>query len=370
MNTIKEFFVNYNNVNKIGNEISLKVNDEDIVIKIVGDKFPIDSTSDTCRSKHNDQKKDLKPPLNTKQLVAKLKEHGILLREEEEANAYCVLNEINYYRLSVFIRYMSEDNMTFNRLMELYYFDRFLRNNIEQLINPIEEFLKTSLANHLTCKAAMEKTDDSSPSLIYLNRGIFNLKKHTIEEIDNMEHIFYTTVKKNLEREPSLKHHLENYNGNIPFWVLVEHLTFGNISSFISFLSRSWRKDWIEDKMKYTDGHYISGPKELPGWIDSLRIVRNVCAHMGRLYGRNFPFRVNFNNIEGLESILLNSNEFKQSLFCALFIIRRFYLLLSNERKTEWNIFIEELDTKVESFNIDTNQMGIDRLIAEDWLIQ
>ena len=117
--------------------------------------------------------------MDTAGLVQKLTEHEISMTQDEEKAAYRVLNEINYYRLSIFFRFLTSEDRSFSRVMELYYFDRFFRNNIELLINPIEEFLKTTLANHLTCKAALQNDglDDLPPSLIYLDRRIFNLKK-------------------------------------------------------------------------------------------------------------------------------------------------------------------------------------------------
>lgn len=188
-----------------------------------------------------------------------------------------------------------------------------------------------------------------------------------------MEHMFYETIVRNLPREESLKHHLKIYNGNIPFWMLVEHLTLGNISSFVNYLDRSWRKDWIDEKMKLDDGELICGPRQIPEWINSLRILRNVCAHMGRLYTRTFPFRVNFDKVKTIGSLELNSNKFKQSIFCALFIIRRFYLFLSVERRTEWNIFVEKLANKIESFHIDISQRsqeGVETFNIEEWIIE
>ena len=289
MSTKKEIIINIGEVSKIGAEVLHSDAEGTFVIKITGNKFPIkpDNKCESQTEKVNFQQIDLKTPMDTAGLVQKLTEHEISMTQDEEKAAYRVLNEINYYHLSIFFRFLTSEDRSFSRVMELYYFDRFLRNNIELLINPIEEFLKTTLANHLTCKAALQNDglDDLPPSLIYLDRRIFNLKKHTSQETDHMEHMFYETIVRNLPREESLKHHLKIYNGNIPFWVLVEHLTLGNISSYVNYLDRSWRKDWIDEKMKLDDGELICGPRQIPEWINSLRILRKyVCPHGAPLF--------------------------------------------------------------------------------------
>ncbi|WP_286356824.1 Abi family protein [Ileibacterium valens] len=370
-NNLHRILVNINDINKVGKVKKINIDGKEVEIEIVGDRFPLkNEENDICTPFFG-----LKEPLCTKCLVEKLEENGVTMNESEKKRAYIVLNEINYYRLSIFTHYLRDEDRSFNRLMELYDFDQFLRTSIEKLLNPVEEFIKTTLVNYLCCQASHDLEFQDKAPLIYLDRKIFKKPKKEADqksidrEIDRIENEFYKTVYTN-RSHPSIDHHLKAYNGNIPFWVLVEHLTFGNISSFITYLDRQRRKGWIEDKMKLSDGQNICGPKTIPGWIDALRILRNSCAHLSRLYAWNFPFRVNFDGVNFVKYIDVNSSDFKQSLFCALFIMRRFYLIMSHERITEWNIFMEELNFKIETFKIDVSKMGIPYFFVEDWIIK
>lgn len=70
---------------------------------------------------------------------------------------------------------------------------------------------------------------------------------------------------------------MNNYeDGNIPFYALVEILSFGTLSK-------------LYKNMKNTDKKQIAsiygiGYTYLESWIENIAYVRNLCAHYGRLY--------------------------------------------------------------------------------------
>lgn len=175
-------------------------------------------------------------------MIDKLKDHGITFTKKEEEDAVEILRIINYYRISVYTLFLDNSSRTFTRLMELYDFDRFLWVSIANLLNPLEEFLKTSLAYYIGNNYPFDLKGSYHPSLGYLDLSIYKSPSKGEKLLCEL----YETVSRNIDREESLQHHIEHYGGNLPIWVLSEHLTLRNVSSFVSYLKRSIRKNWIE----------------------------------------------------------------------------------------------------------------------------
>lgn len=176
--------IHINEVNKVGKQIAISVGDRTIHLEIIGNKFPLKSEINRLDNEDENNQIDLKPPLPTEKLADKLEEKGVTMSKEERDNASKLLNEINYYRLSIYVLFLDPSNRSYTRLMEIYDFDRFLRNSISSLLNPIEELLRTTLANYFSCKAFADGKSSQEAALIYLDRDIFNLKKHKSQDID------------------------------------------------------------------------------------------------------------------------------------------------------------------------------------------
>lgn len=374
--------ININDI-KVGKSLILNIeaardlvvgDEQEVSIEIVGNRFPIQSPKYSIVG----PPRPLKKPLVTEELVNQLKSHGITMDDSEEEWAFEVLKEVNYYKLSIFVKFLTEPKLgvsidgdfSFNRLMEIYNFDEFLRNEVSKLITPVEEYLRTAIANFLSCSLARDGCDNQISAQPYLCRDIFKDSKDISQYLDRMEHFFYTTVYGNIDRELSLQHYVKNYGGYIPIWVLVEHLTLGNISELVNNLSRDVRLELITDKfsiIRNGEVQKITGPKQFPKLITTIKMVRNICAHNGRLYAKSINFTPDFKGLN-LGEINVNDEYFKKRFFGWLLSIRCFYGQMSYKRKTEWNIFIESLSNQIESFSINTKPMGLDTFNAEDWV--
>jgi abortive infection bacteriophage resistance protein len=87
--------------------------------------------------------------------------------------------------------------------------------------------------------------------------------------------------KRSNKRELFVEHHINNYNGVLPIWVATEIMTFGMLSRLYSNLT-------TEDKSKIAN-HFIGvNHRIVTSWLRSLSVLRNICAHYGRLYNRKF----------------------------------------------------------------------------------
>ena len=217
--------------------------------------------------------------------IAILKRHGCIIRNKSFTEE--ILSKINYYRFSAYLIPFKGNNgmylpdTTFERIFHIYEFDRELRSLLFQAIECIEISLRTRLSYMHGMKYG---------ALGYLNKENFNPRHDTKMLQGNIKGvILYQTEKETsdhekkepfVEKELFVKHHKEKYDGQFPIWVVIELFTFGMLSRFYSDLHTSDQKQIARQ--------YHTSYKVLESWLRCCTDVRNICAHYGRLYYRNF----------------------------------------------------------------------------------
>ena len=199
--------------------------------------------------------------------INKLISHGCIIADRE----FClqVLTDISYYRLSAyFLPYIKKDKMysedtEFNKIFSLYEFDRKLRNLIFASIEVVEISLRARLSYFHSSKYG---------PLGYLDSSTFN-SKHNHDK-------FIAKIEREIDSNKKVlfvKHHIDNYNGQFPLWVISELFTFGMLSYFYTDLTTADKKEFA--------GKYFN---ETVSWLRCCTDLRNICAHYGRLYFRKF----------------------------------------------------------------------------------
>jgi abortive infection bacteriophage resistance protein len=213
----------------------------------------------------------LKQPATYAQQITRLRQHGCAITDE----AFCeeVLSRVSYYRLSAyFLPFKSADGnykpgTNFNEVYKLYEFDRKLRRVLFTMIEEIEVYLRTQFAYFHAHKYGADG---------YMNPADFN-QYHNHARF--MAHI--GDLLQNNSKVPFVKHHILNYGGQFPFWVLSELFTFGMLSHFYADLLRNDQKTIARDL-------YSTVPKNIISWLYCCTDLRNFCAHYNRLYYRVF----------------------------------------------------------------------------------
>lgn len=81
-----------------------------------------------------------------------------------------------------------------------------------------------------------------------------------------------------LSKEEFVKHFRKEYDGEIPIWVAIELWEFGLITQFYSLLD-------AKTKYQVSSGFGLK-PDTMASWLETLRYLRNVCAHHARLWNR------------------------------------------------------------------------------------
>lgn len=336
--------------------------------------------------------------------IEKLKEKDLLFENESYAKHILIKNSyynlINGYKdafLSSELKKKNiekfEDGTTFNDIYKLYEFDSDLRQLILNITLSFEEDLASSMAYVIS----EEYGDDHNNFLNYkkLRTGDSfydkKRKKRTNERKDFLERI--DNILNNPNEHP-LKHYKENYI-NIPAWILVKSMTFGNLKMWYK-LSESAVKNKIisiflvKDIDKITDRNKEIFMKSL----DILNQFRNKAAHGGRLYNYKgkiiLPYIKEYHlDIFGIEESEYNTGKGKSDFLA--FLISLFYLYDGGVR--EYMMFdfafikcIRNLQKLFESFieenensykkvfvlmNIESNYVNLlikNRILEDDYL--
>ncbi|EHQ8839839.1 Abi family protein [Enterococcus faecalis] len=325
-------------------------------IFIDGSSFPIKLTSSKLTIKGQ---RELKKPALIEEMPNNLKlHHNVTFTKKEEEEALNIFKTTNYYRISVFSEYLDE-NRSFTRILELYRFDSFLRESINRLIPPIEIALKTTLSYFLAMNYKQlidEPTEEEG--LVYLDYSIFKNEFVNNGKVNEMLAHFAEFFESKQDKDPSIKHHVEYYGGQIPIWVLVEHLTLGDIATFVTYLDRPIRKKWVDFFMKDIKDKWIIE------WIKTIQFLRNSGAHCSRFYGKMFNYNPQFTNImvnqlpEDIKKEQRKIDKLQHTFFAGLLIMKNFYMILPKNERENWNIFLDKLDCRIKKYSADTYRIG------------
>jgi abortive infection bacteriophage resistance protein len=88
----------------------------------------------------------------------------------------------------------------------------------------------------------------------------------------------------NYDSELFIKHHKDNKNGKLPFWVYIELLTISDVSKLYTVLDKDIQQNIaIQLGFKFNNANEI-----IQNLLHCTSILRNICAHGGRLYNRLF----------------------------------------------------------------------------------
>ncbi|MBP1558131.1 MAG: Abi family protein [Oscillospiraceae bacterium] len=202
-----------------------------------------------------------------------------------EEDAKVVLSKINYYRLtgySLQFRKSENDsdfisNTSFDKIHKIYKFDERLRNTLRRYIEITEVFYRTQISYGFS----MSKCVDSPHDQHYDEKNYYKKKE-------------FNEVKNHLEKDNGyykdsliVKHHKVKYNDRMPLWVMVELLSFSDISKLFSCM-------YFSEQNNIAKAIGVSAAT-LENHLHCLSVLRNKCAHAARLYNTKFHPAVRFN---------------------------------------------------------------------------
>lgn len=283
---------------------------------------------------------NLKEPLSFDKQVAKLQKHGLIIDDLDRAKS--IIQEINYYRFTGYaleFRKSKSDsdyisNTSFDSVYNIYLFDEDLRILLLKYLLPIEIFFRTQISYGFSTNKCNEKPHDQH----YDINNYYN--KKSIVKI-------FESIKREIgyhKDSEIVKHHKVTYANKMPLWVLVELISFSNLSKYYSSLHYNDQKI-ISKQLKFNNIN-------LSNWLHCLSVLRNMCAHSNRLYNKKFKPPVKL----GRGFLKANPDLSNDTLFSYIIVMMRTLpnSILKNNFKCE---FIELINKHKD--NINLKKIGI-----------
>ena len=194
----------------------------------------------------------------------------------DESKAAEVLLDVGFYRLGFYTfpfersfpdlnnrTHEYKPNTSFSEVLDLYYFDYDLRKILTYYLNRIEVNLRTFITYTVSNYYKDSPTwfvDSTAMKSIY---------------ISEFEDKVYKTIREN----PVIKRHHNKYINDrfAPAWKTIEFMTLGNLCSLFNNL-----KD--ENLKRSIANHYQCGLGVFINYMETIRVIRNSCAHGSCIY--------------------------------------------------------------------------------------
>jgi len=241
-----------------------------------------------------------KPPLTIEQQVCLLQSRGLAVPDQQEAIS--CLYFTNYYRLSAYcIPFQSEKDkfnagITLQHILDLYRFDSDLRHLVFRALETIEIAIRAQTAYFMAHNhGAQGYTDPKIFSPYFYGHARWMQKLR--EKVERSKEEFVQHFKSKY----SLSSHL-------PIWMAMELVSFGALSRLVAGLTRPDRTA-LSKQYRIPEMIFRS-------WLHALSVIRNICAHHGRLWNRelsikpvipyswNEPFKIQNTRIFSILSII------------------------------------------------------------------
>ncbi len=218
----------------------------------------------------------LKPPLTLEEQAEKLLSRGLIADKNELIHR---LQSVNYYRLSAYLYpYRTPDdcfreNTTLHIVWKHYTFDRQLRLLVMDAVERVEVAVRTQLVYHFAHRyGAFGYTEKKN--LINMDAETFN---HWLRDLEH---------ETRRSREAFVDHFHNKYgdlHDRLPIWMIAEIMSFGRMLTMFN---------GVDAGLKRVIGREYGIPDAtLQNWLGALNVIRNICAHHGRLWNRELPFK-------------------------------------------------------------------------------
>lgn len=219
---------------------------------------------------------DLKKPLTFDEQLDKLIAHGMVISDGEEAKD--ILKKVNYYRFTGYALQFRKDpsdsdymeGTTFKTVYHLYTVDEILRDIFRRYIEKAEIYYRTQISYGFS----IAKCTDAPYDQHYDENNFYNKKgyKEVMETFGREQNYYKDSL--------IVKHHKLKYSSKMPLWVIVELMSFSNMSKLYSAMYYS-EKDAIANMIGV-------GKDTLENHLHCLSVLRNKCAHAARMYNTEF----------------------------------------------------------------------------------
>jgi abortive infection bacteriophage resistance protein len=301
-----------------------------------------------------------KPFLTYEQQIEKLKTEKYLIIEDESFAAE-KLWELGYFTLiggykAPFRDPMTRvyrDNTTFEDVYALYQFDNELRELSFKYLCQIEKKMR-SLLSYAFCEQHGEMQS------AYLDSTNYNYSKNNQHGVNKLIQILDRLANQNTDYA-YLVYQRRVYQ-NVPLWVLINAMTFGQLSKMYSFLPS-------KTQGRISRNFIHVNERELEQYMKVLVLYRNVCAHNERLFSHKVFSEIPNTVLHQKLSIPQIGTQYilgKKDLFAVVIAFR--YLL----PKEDFLSFKRELVRQIEAYQKKSQRISEKQLLhamgfPENW---
>ena len=173
-------------------------------------------------------------------------------------------------RLESYHFFGSEEGLPFEKVYRIYQFDESLRDIFRKYIEVAEVYYRTQISYGFSMVKCVNPPYDQH----YDENNFYNKTgyKEVMESFKKEKNYYKDSL--------IVKHHKLKYSSKMPLWVIVELMSFSNMSKLYSSMYYS-EKDAIARMVGV-------GKDTLENHLHCLSVLRNKCAHAARMYNTDF----------------------------------------------------------------------------------
>lgn len=301
----------------------------------------------------------MKPFKTLEEQIEILKSRNLKFIEENEAKKYLLYN--NYYNIiNCYSKY-------FLNSIEKYITDTYFENIID--VHHFDKNIKAILFKYLI---EIEKTFKSI--FAYRYSEYFKNKRYSYLDINNYDTNKVLQVSKNISQlssiitnkarlgDNSISHYVHNYN-NVPMWVLINNLTFGQTSKLYSYMPMKLKNRIAKDlspclKDNTEDEKAILEPDQLESYMLNLVELRNIIAHNNKVIDYKFikhnRYNVYLHKFYGVEKNSPRNDVFNTFITMKCFLSKEEFNQLNNSIRKR----LEKLEKRI-------NPMAYDKIVKD-----
>lgn len=287
----------------------------------------------------------MKPFKTLDEQIEILKNRKLKFKDEKKSKEYLLYN--NYYNIiNCYSKY-------FLNSQEKYIEDTYFENIID-----VHHFDKNIKAIFFKYLIEIEKTFKSV--FAYRYSEYFKDKRYSYLDINNYDTDKILQVSKNISQlsniisnkvhvdDNSIAHYVHNHN-NVPMWVLVNNLTFGQTSKLYSYMPMKLKNKIAKDlslclKKNTEEEMAILEPDQLESYILNLVELRNIIAHNNKVIDYKF-IKHNRYNMYLHDTIGIDKNSPRNDVYNTFITMKCF---LKKEEYTQLNNSIRKRLEKLE----------------------
>ena len=233
------------------------------------------------------------------------------------------------------------NNARFEDIVALYELDEELRGIFFRYLCRVERRVRSAISYYF-CQKHGERQEE------YLNADNYNNTSKNQKGIEKLVKMFDKMAKQNKDHEYLV--YQRNKYQNVPLWVIMNTLTFGQISKMFEFLPQNMQGKICQDFGTVKKNEMIK-------YLKVLTLYRNVCAHNERLFSYHTYIDVPDTLLHEKLSIPKNGSKYrygKNDLFSVVIVFR--YLLPKEDFITFKNEMIHILNNyEKQKLNLEKN---------------